>query len=199
MCKKIFFVLVATLLFAGIGCEKSSKESLVNSVQNTPEQTENTIAQQRRVADSVANLLPTAMVLTDGTIPPAEGIERLEEKTFGCADRIGYVRLSRETATENVAYDALATLFSARDSNVQGLYNPLWESTLKVKEVQLTPDSIAIVKLEGQLLSAGECDDPRLKEQVEATVRQYWPKYQILLNGSEAEWRCIGNLSGQCK
>ncbi|MFH1047228.1 MAG: hypothetical protein V1738_02895 [Patescibacteria group bacterium] len=156
-------------------------------------------ARQLRSADSVANLLPVAMVLTDGQAEPTNEVERLATKTFGCEDRIGYVRVSREAGTGDLVNDALTTLFAEREYSYAGtMHNSLPDSSLKVDEVRYT-DEHAQVFLSGEIVSPGACADPRIKEQVEATVRQYYPDYEIILNGTEANWRCFGDLSGLCE
>jgi hypothetical protein len=58
---------------------------------------------------------------------------------------------------------------------------------------------VAEVWLSGDLVSGGACDVPRVKAQVEETVRLYSPVFKIYLNGSESAWRCFGDMSGQCE
>lgn len=200
MQKNLFFFLLAALILVGLGC-KSVNQSETGSnepVESATDQVVDVFA-QRRAADAVTNLLPVALVLTEGHEVPAGGVERLADKTFGCSDRIGYVRVSRETATDDVVKDALETLFAVRESQINGLLNSLWESTLKVEQIRSIDGFTTEVWLVGELLSPGTCADPRIKEQVEATVRQYRPEFEIILNGNEANWRCFGDMSGLCQ
>ena len=199
----IFFVL--PLLLLGVGCKQADEatapiEAPLDALEQAQELSVEVQAQQRRQADTVTNLLPVALVLTEGAAEPTEGVERLAaaDDTFGCLERIGYVRVSRETATDDVVLDALNTLFSLREPQVQGMLNPLWESTMTVDRIE--GDGVkAKVYLTGELMAIGTCSYPRLKEQIEATVRQYRPEYEIILNGDEANWRCFGDMSGMCE
>lgn len=195
------------LVLAGAGCAQKADEVAGDAVRpiSAPVaalgQANETLAAAdaaaRRQADSIANLLPVAVVLTEGQDVPS-GVDRLANETFGCLDHIGYVEVSRETATDDVAYDALMTLFSIKDPNVSGMYNSVWQSTLTVDEIRGIGDQTVEVYISGETMTSGVCDDPRFKEQIEATVRQYWPKYSIFLNGSEKNWECFGDMSGTC-
>lgn len=196
------------LMLAGIGCSQKADEVAEDAVkpiavpvaalEEANDATAEINAATRRQADSIENLLPVAMVLPEGHDAPADGVERLSVKTFGCLDRIGYVRVSRETATEDIVHDALMTLFSVRDATVNDMYNSLWQSTLTVDEIRGMGDAGIEVYISGETMTSGTCDDPRFKEQIEATVRQYRPKYRIFLNGTETEWECFGDMSGMC-
>jgi hypothetical protein len=206
MRNKIIFSLAALWLLIGVGCKSNERpESLLNSeiddgaIETVIEFSEEISAQKRSAMDFLANLLPVALVLTEGSTEPDEGVERLSRETFGCSDRIGYVRVSRESASNEIVSDALETLFSIRDPQVNGMINSLWESNLKVDKVLSIDGQITEVWLSGEILSSGVCADPRIKAQIEATIRQYRSSFQIYLNGSEANWRCFGDMSGLCQ
>lgn len=127
-----------------------------------------------------------------GKATPVEG-------EIGCADRIAYLPMHREAMTDSVLSDALVTLFAIRNANQDGLYNALWQSELSVEKI-LSRDGVTTeVWLKGTIASGGACDDPRIKAQIESTIKRFRPKYQIFLNGSEAAYRCLGDQSGQCK
>jgi len=201
---KAIITLVLPLLFIGAGCQKTVDEAAkpievpLAALQDAQELSADIAAQTRRQADSQVNLLPVAVVLAEGHDEPTEGVERLADETFGCEDRIGYVRVSRETATDDVLLDALNTLFSVAEPQLHGMLNSLWESEVQVEKIG--GDGLtAKIYLTGNLMSPGVCADPRIKEQVEATVRQYRPNYEIIFNGSEANWRCFGDGSGLCE
>ncbi|MFH2063260.1 MAG: hypothetical protein ABIJ46_03855 [bacterium] len=202
--KSLVAVSLSVLLLAGWGCSPKIQptpldqvENELNALQSAQELSADEAARVRRDEDQLANLLPVAVVLTEGHEPPAQGVERLADETFGCLDRIGYVRLSRETATDSVVADAVNTLLAARDSTYETMLNSLWESTFKLDKVQEN-GGVTEVWISGQANSPGTCADPRIKEQIEATVRQYSPSYRIFLNGTEANWRCLGDMSGEC-
>jgi len=199
---------VIALSLTGAGCSEEADKAAEDAVKpiavpvaalnEANEATAEINAATRREADSIDNYLPVAVVLTDGQQAPTDGIERLETKTFGCSDRIGYVRLSREAATSDVVRDALTTLFAVKDPNVGGLYNSIWQSALEVDKIQSTDGVTTEVWISGETTMSGACDSPRLKEQIEATIRQYRPKFKVLLNGTESEWDCFGDMSGEC-
>ncbi|HEX7976680.1 MAG TPA: GerMN domain-containing protein [Anaerolineales bacterium] len=67
---------------------------------------------------------------------------------------------------------ALEALFSIHEQIVgqSGLYNALSQASLQVQDVQVGADGRASVSLSGQLLLGGECDDPRVKAQIEQTA-----------------------------
>lgn len=208
---KIRYALIAlpvALLSVGVGCAEKADEVAEDAVRpisapvaalgEANEATDEINAATRRQADSIENLLPVAMVLTEGRQAPAGGVERLAGRTFGCQDRIGYVRVSRETATSDVVHDALMTLFSVREAVIEGMHNSLWQSALTVDEIRGVGDNTIEIYISGEMVSSGACDDPRLKEQIEATIRQYRPKYRIFLNGTEKNWECFGDMSGAC-
>ena len=199
---------LAALLLAGWGCSSKIQPTPLDQVandidalQSAQELSAEEVIRIRRQDDSVSNLLPIAVVLTEGQEAPAGGVERLSSDTFGCLDRIGYVRVTRETATDDVVADAVGTLLASREPAYGNLINSLWESTFKLDRVQQSGEGgvPTEVWISGEANSPGTCADPRIKEQIEATVRQYSPDYKIFLNGTEANWRCLGDMSGECK
>lgn len=118
---------------------------------------------------------------------------------IGCQDRIAYVKTHREAQTDSVLSDALTTLFAIRESTFAGMYNALWQSELKVDKI-LSRDAVTTeVWLKGKVVSGGACDDPRIKAQIEHVIKRFKPKYKVFLNGSEATYRCLGDMSGECK
>ncbi len=75
---------------------------------------------------------------------------------------------------------ALQALLSAGDryAGGAGLYNALKNSSLKVVDITIQ-NTNATIKLSGELLSGGQCDDPRIKAQLEQTIRQFPQVTQI--------------------
>ncbi len=69
---------------------------------------------------------------------------------------------------------ALTELFSIHDRNYgqSGLYNALYQSTLKVDSATIA-SAKATVNLSGQVTLGGVCDNPRVKAQIEETARQF--------------------------
>jgi len=105
----------------------------------------------------------------------------------------------RAASTDSIVHDALMTLFALKDANRNELYNALWQSDLAVDKIQSRDGVVTEVWLKGKTQSGGACDDPRLKAQIEATISRFRPKFKIFLNGTEAAYRCLGDMSGECK
>lgn len=59
----------------------------------------------------------------------------------------------------------------SRTYGQSGLYNALYQSDLQLNRIERTNDGIS-ANLAGKLVLGGECDSPRVKAQLEATLRQ---------------------------
>ncbi len=138
----------------------------------------------------------------------AEG-EEVRGKITGCND--GYM-VALETGqvapdSQGAIAQALAALFSVTPQQAydKGFHTALGLNNLSVGSVTVSGDQQrgqklnAFVDLKGQPILAGTCDTPRFKDQVQETIGFYVDSYTITLNGSEAEWRCLGDESGLCK
>lgn len=96
--------------------------------------------------------------------------------------------------TSSTAVDlqtALTEMFAVTDPTLSALTNS-----------QIVPVvSGTTVDLQGTLISAGTCDDPRIINQIQKTVELYSGEddFFITLNGSEADFRCFGDMSGFCE
>jgi hypothetical protein len=53
------------------------------------------------------------------------------------------------------------------------LYNALYQSDLQVDRVSLNAQGQAEVYLTGKLMLAGECDNPRVEEQINQTAKLF--------------------------
>ncbi|GEM_PF-5025747 len=106
---------------------------------------------------------------------------------IGCGDSVVAASTS-SIVTNDVEANikmALNDLFSITDSEFGkgGMYDSLYQSKLAVASVTVT-DGVAVVKITGQKLLGGECDDLRFVAQIERTVTQF-PEVkssQILVN-----------------
>lgn len=126
--------------------------------------------------------------------------------TFGCGDKVVIVDLPPTEKPTILGISLLKTLnglFAVKESEFQyqgkALLNSLAGSNVKVNDVEIL-NGAAKVEINGTIISAGTCDDPRIKEQIIQTIMNY-PKvtsYTILLNGSTKEWECLGDQSGNC-
>jgi hypothetical protein len=92
---------------------------------------------------------------------------------FGCGDEIVMVTRTLNSPSTTPIKTSLEDLFSITDDfyGQSGLYNSLYQSTLSVDSVTLS-GTTAIIALSGNLLIAGECDTPRVEEQIARTVTQ---------------------------
>jgi hypothetical protein len=195
-------IALAALLLVGGGCSRVADDAMqpitvpLGALEQAKELTAEEKARATAEAEALTNEVGVVMIITEGVeVPP--GLTPGE--MIGCNDRPVVVQLTRETATGDVLRDALNTLFAVRDTNVQGALNSLDDATLKVDDIRSTDGVTTEVHISGALNSGGTCDDPRITEQVEGTIRRFRPKYKVFWNGSEANWRCHGDMSGECK
>jgi hypothetical protein len=205
---KVAAVAVPVLMvLVGAGCfslaDKAAEEAVtpvtvpVNAYVKSKEELELIAARTNEENEKLTDDITIALVLTEGVEAPAGAT--VAPGTFGCNDRIAYVKTHRDKQTDSVLSDALATLFANKDSNVLAAYNALWQSTLAVEKIQSTDGTTTEVWLKGTTMSGGVCDDPRIKAQLEYTIKRFKPKFKIFLNGTEANYRCLGDMSGECK
>jgi len=81
----------------------------------------------------------------------------------------------------------------------EGYHNPLKEKGIRVVDVADRGHSTVIVELTGTPQFGGVCDTPRFQEQIRQTVKLYHEEFEIRLNGSESAFRCLSDMSGECK
>ena len=117
----------------------------------------------------------------------------LNGKEVGCGDSsVAVTQTSQKSnATSNdllkEAFDNLLAL-KTKDYGESGFNNFLADSKLKLVSTEIK-DGKASVKLSGQLSLAGECDDPRVKAQLQETAAQFDDvnSVEIFLNGKTLE------------
>lgn len=198
-------IFLAPLLLIGGGCisaaDKVTDDALqpvtvpLAALDKAKELSAEERARALEQAESITNEIGVVMVLIDGeTAKP--GMDPGE--VFGCNDRPVVVQVSRESATGSTLRDALDTLFAVKEITVDGLHNSLADSTLSVDKIMSSDGVTTEVYIKGELNSGGACDDPRITEQVEGTIRRFKPDYKVYWNGSESAWRCHGDMSGEC-
>jgi hypothetical protein len=106
-------------------------------------------------------------------------------KKIGCDDSVVpvVVNIAPTSAPLRSAYE---TLLAVRDDpyGTQKLSNPLSRSKLKVKSVAITK-RVAVIKLTGELISAGHCEDPRIEAQLTEVALQFPSvrKVSVFVNG----------------
>lgn len=117
---------------------------------------------------------------------------------IGCEDYL--VQYKTRTDEDVNLKTALDLLFAQKDTllpNGTPLHNALSKSKVVIGVAEEKDKTT--VDLVGKIPIAGVCDTPRIKEQIERTIRYYAPQAKILYNGSESSWRCFGDESGLCE
>lgn len=115
-------------------------------------------------------------------------------KLIGCNDSL--VAVEKTTTSSDLLKTAIKNLLadhsqneSANNLNNSGsLYNALYLSSLDLENIIYEENKI-IVRLSGNLKMGGECDNPRVKAQIEETVRQYagGKEIEILINNNSLD------------
>lgn len=104
---------------------------------------------------------------------------------IGCNDSLIPVDQNVDLTYDPIK-SALTGLFSVKGQfyGESGLYNALYQSTLKVDSVTIVSGKTT-VKISGKYALGGVCDNPRFVEQIKATVQQFpvGLNADILLNG----------------
>ncbi|MFQ5493505.1 MAG: GerMN domain-containing protein [Candidatus Dojkabacteria bacterium] len=105
---------------------------------------------------------------------------------IGCGDTTAGVPEELGSASDTPIQTALERLFALDQVEYfePPVRNALYQSNVTVDSVMLD-GTTATVALSGNLLSAGECDDPRIKAQIEYTVTQFeWvDSAEVTING----------------
>ena len=100
-------------------------------------------------------------------------------KKIGCGDSV--VAVERIIPTTNAVLRAsLNDLLSVheQDYGQSGLYNALYQSTLKVDDITLIAAK-ATIYLSGKVLLGGVCDNPRFDAQIKETALQFSTVRQV--------------------
>lgn len=127
------------------------------------------------------------VAMGDGTMTGGE--------TIGCGDTIQLVEKevapNGDAGTVKAALEALFAI-EGSDYGESGLYNALYQSDITVGAVAVgngnSPDATVDVSLSGSIISGGTCDDPRIEEQIRATVEANAPEgatITILFDGED--------------
>jgi hypothetical protein len=109
-------------------------------------------------------------------------------RVFGCGDELVPVQvevLMTDTLAGQIT-NALNALLAIDEPfyGESGLFNALWQNDATVEEVEID-DGVATVRLSGTIQVSGVCDEPRVVEQLRATVLHF-PDIEdvvLLLNG----------------
>lgn len=95
-------------------------------------------------------------------------------KYIGCGDSLVPVEIAIEptTAVLRAALTELLNLSTQMEFSQSGLYNALYLSELNIAGLNIV-NRKAVVRLSGTMIYGGECDIPRIEEQLRETVVQF--------------------------
>jgi hypothetical protein len=168
MKKQLSLLIIAVSLLSG--CQFGSKPTTsVVTPDNNTSQTSTTV--------TVVDQKPVTPAPQYSIYLIALNDQGLNGKEVGCGDSVVPVveNSTKATATNSeLLNEAFNKLLSIKDKNLpQSPYsNFLADSSLKLVSAEIK-DGKAIVKLSGNFSLAGECDDPRVKAQLEETAAQF--------------------------
>ena len=134
---------------------------------------------------STATPLPTATA-APLPAPASPGLDRVNiylvamgdngasGKYIGCGDSLVPVEVPIEPTLGvlRAAINELLKLQGQQSYGQSGLYNALYLSDLQLQDVAVI-DGVARIALTGQLIYGGECDIPRIEEQLYALALQF--------------------------
>ena len=118
---------------------------------------------------------------------------------IGCGDSLVPVQIEIQHS-QAVLRASLEALLSIKDQyyGESGLYNALYQSDLQLESVSVE-SGLAVIHLTGSLMLGGECDNPRVAAQLDATTRQFTTvkDVSIFINGNPlAEVLSLKGLPG---
>lgn len=102
-------------------------------------------------------------------------------KAVGCGDSVVAVEVPIEP-TVGVLRAALTKLLEVKSQyyGQSGLYNSLYQSNLKIDKLYVQNGEAGIY-LSGDLTLGGECDNPRVQAQIEATALQFSTVQRVVI------------------
>lgn len=111
-------------------------------------------------------------------------------REIGCGDSLVPVEVQIEPTLGvlRAALEELLKLEGESHYGQSGLYNALYLSDLSIREVAVL-NGEAVIRLEGELIFGGECDIPRIEEQLRALALQFptVDSVRIFVNGERLE------------
>jgi photosystem II stability/assembly factor-like uncharacterized protein len=106
---------------------------------------------------------------------------------IGCDDSLVPVEVAVAPSGKDQVAVAVDALLGIRARDYEGKYNGLYLSNLQFVKSSATGNRI-IVYLSGQVVSGGECDDPRIIGQIRKTVAQFgFQDITVLVGGRKLE------------
>lgn len=108
-----------------------------------------------------------------------------QASTFGCGDILVPITIESARKDNTTLKISLNELFtnSNQYTDSQTEYSALNQANLTVDEVTESQSTVNVY-LTGELILGGTCDNPRVEQQLTATIREYVPgkKINILIN-----------------
>ena len=119
---------------------------------------------------------------------------------FGCGSVLVPVKRALTKTQSDLAHAIVELIIIKQNAYAEvGLRNAVAPSAPTIKLTNIKYEGTKrIIEFEGQFVSSGVCEDPRIKAQIEETIKLYAPSYEIRLNGSAKDWRCLFDASGSC-
>ncbi|MFA5829359.1 MAG: GerMN domain-containing protein [Candidatus Gracilibacteria bacterium] len=201
--KKIFASLIFLSLIVFSGCQSSGASQKPQATTQTQDvrtlqtqylpgtSTQSTLTQTNSPVVKFPNpeiLQISPLKLAKYYLVALEDNGKSGEK-IGCNDSLIPVDQNVDP-TDDPIKSALTGLFSVKGQfyGESGLYNALYQSTLKVDSVTVVTGKTT-VKISGKYALGGLCDSPRFVEQIKATVQQFpvGLNAEILINGEPIE------------
>lgn len=182
--KLVLTSLAAALALTGSACASAAQDS-------APVATTSTTAAAATTTSSGATTSATAPAANEpqrSLVFIAIGDDGATGPLIGCGDSAVAVPVQAADAADLSAL-MRAQLTAPEQVWVEaGLYNPLAYSELRLESAEIH-DGTARVELSGELLLAGECDIPRVREQLTAPALQFdgVREVEVLINGEPLE------------
>lgn len=186
--KRIFILLIIVLLLAG--CNKTGTPTATS--QQTGAYPAGSSATVESPAANPSNnsaypaagetVEPSALPISSGSVQIfliAMEDNGKSGKAVGCGDSVVPVEIMVDPGADALR-TALDTLLGLKDPyyGQSGLYTALYQSTLQVDKIEIESNEIK-VELTGQMMLGGECDNPRVKAQLEETVAPFAQGRQV--------------------
>ena len=127
-----------------------------------------------------------------GELPEGRSEEGLQK--VGCDDYLVPFEIDVSSRRMKSVLNALTTY-----EPPEGYYNPLREKGITIVDAEERGHSKVIIDLAGSPQFGGVCDTPRFKAQIEETARLYAKEFEVRLNGAESKYRCLSDMSGECR
>jgi uncharacterized protein YxeA len=187
--KKIIALIIITVIFT-VGCAAGDVPEKASDVNQPATQQNNSSRSQANTGNS--NNTPGQENIS-GNSQQNTGITKVKVfliaiddngksgKKIGAGDSVIPVEVAVDP-TNTPLKAALNKLFSIKDREYgqSGLYNPLYNSNLKLESATIK-DGQAEIRISGNLMLGGVLDNPRVKAQIEETALQFSSVKSVLV------------------